>query len=171
MVVSGEHASGRPGTRRAAPADPSLRLAVRLDDREVVAYTDVNLDPEDLPGAVVNSFVFSPERLFVSAGDGVTAPPPELAAGQIRLALELPPGAGRTRERLRLAYQVNDGTSSAPGLARRGRGRGQRRPRARGAGRASRVQQDRGTMEYTDTRMQNVETFRVVARSARGASP
>ena len=61
---------------KAAPEDPSLRLEVRLDDRVVASYTDVNLDPEDLPKAVVNSFVFSPERLFVSAAEGVTRPLP-----------------------------------------------------------------------------------------------
>src|SRR4029453_352421 len=46
---------------KAAPEDPSLRLEVRLDDETVATYTDVNLDPEDMPKAVVNSFVFSPE--------------------------------------------------------------------------------------------------------------
>ena len=52
----------------------------------VASYTDVNLDPEDLPKAVVNSFVFSPERLFVSGGRGVAAATPELAASEIRAA-------------------------------------------------------------------------------------
>ena len=86
---------------------------MRLDDRVVASYTDVNLDPEDLPKAVVNSFVFSPERLFVSAAEGVTVAPPELAAGQIRLPIVFPAElAGRRR--LRLAYQVNDAGSAAP---------------------------------------------------------
>ena len=98
---------------KAAPEDPSLRLEVRLDDRVVASYTDVNLDPEDLPKAVVNSFVFSPERLFVSAAEGVAVAPPELAAGEIRLPIVFPAElAGRRR--LRLAYQVNDAGSAAP---------------------------------------------------------
>ena len=52
-----------------SPADPGLRLVVRLDGEEVVAYNDVNLEPEDLKGALVNSFVFSSERLFVRSDD------------------------------------------------------------------------------------------------------
>ena len=47
----------------------------------------MNLDPEDLPKAVVNSFVFSPERLFVSGGEGVAAATPSLAASEIRLEI------------------------------------------------------------------------------------
>ncbi|MGE5124688.1 MAG: hypothetical protein ACM3PV_00240, partial [Betaproteobacteria bacterium] len=48
---------------KAAPPDPSLRLALRVDGSEIATYTDTTLDPEDLPRAVVNSFVFSPEKL------------------------------------------------------------------------------------------------------------
>ena len=49
----------------------------------------------------------------MSAAEGVTVAPPELAAGQIRLPIELPAElAGRRR--LRLAYQVNDAGSAAP---------------------------------------------------------
>ena len=96
-----------------APDDPSLRLAVRLDGQEVVAYTDVNLDPEDLPGALVNSFVFLAERLFVRPGEGVNVLPPEPGGGKIRLALELPEELVGER-RLELAYQVNDGSSAYP---------------------------------------------------------
>ena len=51
---------------KTAPADPSLRLVVLLDERELISYTDVNLDPDDFPGAVVNSFVFAPERLLLA---------------------------------------------------------------------------------------------------------
>ena len=71
---------------KAAPEDPSLRLEVRLDDRVVASYTDVNLDPEDLPKAVVNSFVFSPERLFVSGRRGSHGGASRARRGQIRLA-------------------------------------------------------------------------------------
>ena len=158
MVVVGGDSFWQAWDPKAAPEDPSLRLEVRLDDRVVASYTDVNLDPEDLPKAVVNSFVFSPERLFVSAAEGITVAPPELAAGQIRLPIVFPAElAGRRR--LRLAYQVNDAGSAAPQwrdvvLAR---ARSSSRP---GKTAGVRVVQDRGTMDYVKRRMRNVETFR-----------
>ena len=121
---------------KAAPEDPSLRLEVRLDDRVVASYTDVNLDPEDLPKAVVNSFVFSPERLFVSAAAGVTVAPPELAAGQIRLPIALPAElAGRRRLRPRLPGERR--RLRRPAVARRRPGPGRGRRSRRGPRRAS----------------------------------
>jgi len=149
---------------KAAPEDPSLRLEIRLDDTIVASYTDVNLDPDDLPKAIVNSFVFSPERLFVSGGDGVSAVPPSLVDSEIRLEIRLPPRLAGSRQ-LRIAYQLNDAGSAAP--------------RWRDvvvadlavtleAGRRLNVhvQQDRGTMEYGRKglralgQMRGVETFR-----------
>jgi hypothetical protein len=149
---------------KAAPQDPSLRLELRLDERVVAAYTDVNLDPEDLPKAVVNSFVFSPERLFVSGSEGIGVAPPTLMEGEIRLELRVPEALAGER-RLRLAYQLNDAGSAAPRwrdvvvagatvtLVPGGRVR-------------VRVLQDRGTMEYARQKlrglgqMRGVETFR-----------
>jgi hypothetical protein len=142
---------------RTAPEDPSLRLEVRLDERPVATYTDVNLDPEDLPKAVVNSFVFSPERLFVGAAEGVTVSPPSLSSGEIRLVIVLPAGlAGRRL--LLLAYQVNDAGSAAPAwrdvvLA------ASDVTLEPGSTFRLRLQQDRGSMEYARRRMRNVETF------------
>jgi hypothetical protein len=149
---------------KAAPEDPSLRLEIRVDDTIVASYTDVNLDPEDLPKAIVNSFVFSPERLFVSGGDGVSAAPPSLADSEIQLEIRLPPRLAGSRQ-LRIAYQLNDAGSAAPrwrdvvvaDLAV-----------TLDAGRSLkvRVQQDRGTMEYGRKglralgQMRGVETFR-----------
>jgi hypothetical protein len=142
---------------KAAPQDPSLRLEVRLGDRVVASYTDVNLDPEDLPKAVVNSFVFSPERLFLSATEGVRAAPPELAEGQIRLRIVLPAElAGR--HRLRLAYQVNDAGSAAPQWRDVVLAQGEVELVSGGTS-SVRVQQERGTMDYVKRRMRNVETF------------
>jgi hypothetical protein len=149
---------------KAAPADPSLRLEVRLDDEVVATYTDVNLDPEDLPKAVVNSFVFSPERLFVSGATGVTVSPPSLAGSEIRLALLLPERLAGER-RLLLSYQVNEAASSAP------RWHdvvtvGATLHLAVGATLRARVVQDRGTMEFAHRglrgagQMRGVETFR-----------
>ena len=142
---------------KAAPQDPSLRLEVRLDDRVVASYTDVNLDPEDLPKAVVNSFVFSPERLFVSAAEGVAVAPPELAAGQIRLPIVFPAElAGRRR--LRLVYQVNDAGSAAPQWRDVVLSTGEV-VLAPGKEAGVRVLQERGTMDYVKRRMRNLETF------------
>lgn len=149
---------------KAPPADPSLRLVARLDGGEVVAWADVNLDPEDLPGAVVNSFVFHPERLFVRPAEGVKALAPEIGSGGIRLALELPPDLVGDRW-LSVAYQVNDTSSSYPAW----------RDIAEGGARVHlspevpvhvRLEQDRGLMEYADRGMQNVDTFRVIARQS-----
>ncbi|HEX9186394.1 MAG TPA: hypothetical protein VGB87_04940 [Vicinamibacteria bacterium] len=143
---------------KSAPEDPSLRLEVRLDDRPLATYTDVNLDPEDLPKAVVNSFVFSPQRLFVGATDGVAASPPRIAAAEIRLELAVPPElAGRRR--LRLAYQVNDSGSAAPTWRDVVLAEGEVVLASGGETRV-RVSQDRGTMDFTRRRMRNVETFR-----------
>jgi hypothetical protein len=141
----------------AAPEDPSLRLQLRLDGRVVASYTDNTLDPEDLPKAVVNSFVFSPERLIVAAAEGVIVAPVEVAEGTIRLGLELPAELFGPRN-LRLAYQVNDGSSAAPvwwdvvaaecpvTLAA-------------GAETTLRLVQERGAMQYTRRHMRNEETF------------
>jgi hypothetical protein len=143
---------------KAAPGDPSLRLEVRLDDRMVASYTDVNLDPEDLPKAVVNSFVFSPERLFVNAAPGVTVAPPELASGEIRLPIAVPEALAGRRG-LRLAYEVNDASSDAPQWRDVVHIAAETVIEARRTT-VVRVRQDRGTMEYARRRMRNVDTFR-----------
>jgi hypothetical protein len=157
MVVAGD-TFWQAWDPKSAPADPSLRLEVRLDGRPIASYTDVNLDPEDLPKAVVNSFVFSPDRLFVKAVDGVTAAGPELASGEIRLPVSVPPELAGAHE-LRLAYQVNDATSVAPAWRDVSVSAGEV-SLASGATTRVRVQQERGTMEYSGRRMRNVETFR-----------
>jgi len=143
---------------KAAPADPSLRLEVRLDGQVIAAYTDVNLDPEDLPKAVVNSFVFSPERLFVTAADGFGASPPEPVSGEIRLPISVPASLAGGR-RLRLAYQVNDASSAAAAWRDVVLAEGEV---LLAPGKESRVRllQDRGTMDYAKRKMRNVETFR-----------
>ena len=149
---------------KGAPLDPSLRLELRLDDRVLATYTDVNLDPEDLPKAIVNSFVFSPERLFVSGGAGITVAPPSLASAEIRLEIRVP--AALTGERrLRLAYQLNDAGSAAPRWRDVVVG-GAQLTLVAGRSVRIRVQQDRGTMEYGRKglrgpgQMRGIETFR-----------
>jgi len=161
LLVNG-HTFWQAWDPKTPPADPSLRLVVRLDGGEVIAWSDVNLDPEDLPGAVVNSFVFDPERLFVRPADGVKADPPETGAGGIRLALELPPELAGDRW-LSVAYQVNDASSSYPEWRDLVDGGTRVRLTAESPVQV-RLEQDRGLMEYTDRTMQAVETFRIVAR-------
>ena len=164
VVVVGGHSFWQAWDPKAAPEDPSLRLEVRLDDRPLATYTDVNLDPEDLPKAVVNSFVFSPERLFVGAAEGITASTPELAPAEIRLSVAAPPDlAGR--HRLRLAYQVNDAGSAAPSWRDVVIAEGEI-VLAPGAETRVRLSQDRGTMDYVRRRMRNVETFRATLEAA-----
>jgi len=157
VVVVGGDTFWQAWDPKAAPEDPSLRLEVRLDDRVVASYTDVNLDPDDLPKAVVNSFVFSPERLFVSAAEGIAVAPLELVAGQIRLPIVFPAElAGRRR--VRLAYQVNDAGSAAPQWRDVVLSTGEV-VLASGKEAGVRVVQERGTMDYVKRRMRNVETF------------
>jgi len=153
---------------KAAPEDPSLRLEVRLDDRPLATYTDVNLDPEDLPKAVVNSFVFSPERLFIGAADGVAASPPRIAAAEIRLEVAAPSELAGLH-RLRLAYQVNDAGSAAPTWRDVVLAEGEV-ALAPGKETRVRVSQDRGTMDFTRRRMRNVETFRASLEADEPAS-
>jgi hypothetical protein len=158
MVVVTGHSFWQAWDPKSAPQDPSLRLEVRLDDQVVAAYTDVNLDPEDLPKAVVNSFVFSPDRLFVSSRGGATASAPELVPGEIHLLIVLPEGTSGSH-RLRIAYQVNEAGSAAPEWRDVVEADGEV-VLAPGAVSRVRVLQDRGTMEFTRHRMRNVESFR-----------
>lgn len=145
---------------KAAPADPTLRLEVRLDHVTVATYTDANLDPEDLPKAVVNSFVFSPERLLMRAAERVQAAAPSVSREEIRLALLLPPDLAGPR-RLGVAYQVNDGTAEQPQW-RDVVSADQAITFAAGRAAEVRIVQSRGTMEYSRKRMQHVETFTAV---------
>ena len=143
----------------AAPEDPSLRFELRLDDRAIVTYTDDHLDPEDLPKAVVNSFVFSPEWLIARPGERVTVAPPEVAPDEIRLRLALPATQAGPR-RLLLAYQANDGSLAEPVWWDVVAAEGQV-TLAAGVETKVRLVQERGSMKYTRRRMRNVETFRV----------
>jgi hypothetical protein len=148
----------------APPVDPSLRLVLRLDGGEVCAWMDVHLDPEDLPDAIVNSFVFDPERLFVEPAEGVAASRPEPGARGIRLGLELPAELAGDHW-LQVAYQVNGGSASRPewlDLV----GSGTRVELSPESPVHVKVEQDRGVMEYAERGMQNVDTFRIIAREA-----
>jgi hypothetical protein len=161
------------------PADPSLRLMVAVDGKEVAAYVDRDLDPADLKGALVNSFVFSPEHLAVVPAAGVKAAPPQPGPDGVTLVLDLPTDLAGPR-RLAFTYQVNDATAAAPEW-RDVVSADLDIDVVSGPGHETRVrlEQDRGEMEYGRKTlkfgrksMQRVETFRVVARpGSPGSSP
>jgi len=140
------------------PPDPSLRFVVRVDDKVVASFIDWTLDPGDLPKTVVNTFAFSAETLKLLPAPGVLLQP-EVKDGRVRLALELPGGWEGTR-RVQVAYQANEGTEAEP----------QWRDLAAGEaavelaptpGPPLRVEQARGTMEFSRKQMRNVESFQV----------
>lgn len=144
---------------RSAPQDPGLRFELRLDGERLASYTDPRLDPEDLPKAVVNSFVFSPE-LAVRSAEGVQAGTPVVVPGEIGLPLSVPAERAGIR-RLEVAYQVNAGTPDEPGWIDVVGATTEVELRS---GEASdlRLLQTRGSMEYSRRRMQKVTTFGLV---------
>lgn len=146
----------------AAPADPTLRLELRVDDRPAATWIDSTVDRGEIPKAVVNSFSFTPDSLKVAAGPGVKALPPDLRPGRIQLALDLPVELAGARK-LRLAYQANAGSPAAPEwrdlvlievtLVL-----------SADAPNTFRVEQDRGGMEFSKRHMKNVETFQLALK-------
>jgi hypothetical protein len=146
----------------AAPADPTLRLELRVDDRTVVTWLDPKVDEGEIPKAVVNSFSFLPDSLKVSPAHGVKAFPPDVRPGRIQLTLEVPVELAGTRK-LRLAYQSNAGMPAAPewrdlALVEVSLALSSSEPNT------FRIEQDRGRMEYSKRRMKNVETFQLALK-------
>ena len=146
----------------APPADPTLRLELRVDDRPAASWIDSTVDRGEIPKAVVNSFSFTPESLKVAAGPGVKALAPEIRPGRIQLGLDLPRELAGPRK-LRLAYQANEGSAAVPEwrdlvltevtLVLQA-----------DAPNVFRVEQDRGGMEFSKHRMKNVETFQLALK-------
>jgi hypothetical protein len=141
-----------------APPDPSLRLEVRVDEQPVAYWTDARLDPEDLRGAVVNTFAFVPADEAAAGGaPGVVIGAPEAQRGRIVLRIEIPGAIGEGR-RLRVAYQTNEGSAATPAwhdvasaettVALSG-----------DPPTVVQLRQDRGQMEFARKRMRAVETF------------
>jgi hypothetical protein len=141
----------------ASPADPTLRLELRLDDRPVASWLDATVEPGEIPKAVVNSFSFTPEALRVAAGPGVRALPPELQPGRIQLALDLANELQGPRQ-LRLAYQANAGSPENPDWRDLAVTEAAVTLQA-GTPNLFRLEQDRGRMEFSRRKMKNVETF------------
>lgn len=148
---------------QSAPADPSLRLELTLDEEPLASYVDASTDAEDLPGATVNSFHFAPSDVVVRSPAGVRAEPPETRPGRIALRLRLP--ATFTGEhRLRLAYQTNEGTPAAPAW-RDLVGTGLSVTLKPQAPVVVGLAQDPGQMDYSRKRMKGVETFHLEAHA------
>jgi len=143
--------------KKDAPEDPSLRLEVRIDEEPIAAWTDSRLDPEDLPGAVVNTFAFTAGDVAGAAAPGVLLAPPETQPGRALLKVDLPQVSPDTHS-LRVAYQVNEGTAAAPAW---------REVATTSAALTLRtdaptvmvLRQQRGQMEFARKRMRGVETF------------
>ncbi|HUG53417.1 MAG TPA: hypothetical protein VMR21_07445 [Vicinamibacteria bacterium] len=146
--------------RRDAPADPTLRLELRLDGEPIASWTDAHLDPEDLPGAVVNTFAFEAGEAAGLPGPDVSLGAPEVQPGRVQLSVERRGHAAGERS-IELAYQANEGTSEQPAwrdLA------AATRPVAlsEAAPALIDVRQARGGMEYSGfprKRMRNLDTF------------
>jgi hypothetical protein len=141
------------------PADPSLSFVVRVDDKVMATFVDSTLDPNDLPKTVVNTFAFNPETLKLRPAPGVRVQPPEVKGGRIRLVLELPAGWDGTR-RIQVAYQANDGTESEPRWHDLASGEAITELRI-GESPPLKIEQARGTMEFTKKQMHNVDSFHV----------
>jgi hypothetical protein len=96
-----------------APVDASLRFEVTVDEEPAAAYVDSTVDPDDIPGSVVNAFSFLPGEVTVHAPNGVEAAPAEARPGRVVLKIDLPVALAGER-RVRLAYQANQGSLEAP---------------------------------------------------------
>jgi hypothetical protein len=142
---------------KSAPADPSLRLEMRIDEQPVASWTDSHLDPEDLPGAVVNTFAFTSGDEAGAAAPGVLLSPPEAQPGRVLLRVELP-AVSADRHTVRVAYQVNEGTVQSPAWREVATTAAPVVFRA-DAPTVVQLRQQRGQMEFSRKRMRGVETF------------
>jgi hypothetical protein len=127
----------------------------------VASWTDARLDPEDLPGAIVNTFAFASGDEAGVTTPGVLLAAPEVQPGRVLLRMELP-GVGEDR-RLRVAYQTNQATTASPAWrdAASATIGVNLRPDAPAI---VQVRQERGRMEFAGfprKKMRGVETFRI----------
>ena len=142
-----------------APADPTLRLQVRIDEQPVATWVDATLDPEDLKGAVVNTFAFTSGDEAGVAAPGVLLMPPEVQPGRVVLRIGAPAAVGADR-RVRVSYQVNEGSDAAPAWRELAAAAATATLRADGP-MVLQLRQDRGRMEFAKKRMRDVDTFRI----------
>jgi hypothetical protein len=145
------------------PADTTLRLQVSVDETPIATYVDARSDPDDLPGAIVNTFHFAVEDVRVQTASGVAAAAPETRPGRIALRLRLL-AAHAGEHRLRVAYQVNLGTPTAPAWHDASEAVTPVAVRYE-APAIVELAQDAGRMEFTRRHMRHVDTFRITARA------
>jgi hypothetical protein len=144
-----------------APADPSLRFVVTLEDTPVATYRDAKLDAGEINGALVNTFSFLPGDVTVHFEAGRAALAPETRPGRIVLRMDVP-ATGGTRH-LRIAYQDNPGSAQEPSWRDLAAASAEI-TLAGGGFTFVQVRQDRGNMEFGGfprRRMKNVESFRL----------
>jgi hypothetical protein len=146
---------------KSAPADPTLRLTVSLDESPLVAYADPVPDP-DIPGALVNAMSFAPDDVVAQPLQGALAQPPETRPGRITLRITLPAELAGDHS-LRLAYQAWDEAADPPGWRDLAEG-ALRATLASGVVTVLEVHQDAGRMGFRK-RMEDVETFRLEVRT------
>jgi hypothetical protein len=145
--------------RHGAPADPTLRLQVRIDEDPVATWVDAGLDPEDLPGAIVNTFAFTSGDEAGMAAPGVMLSPPEVQPGRVVLRMGVPGAVGPGRH-LRVSYQVNEASAGAPAWRDVATATASTAMKPDGPT-VLQLRQDRGRMEFTRKRMRDVETFHI----------
>jgi hypothetical protein len=145
--------------RKDAPADPTLRLQVRIDEQPVATWVDATLDPEDLPGAIVNTFAFTSGDEAGVAAPGVLLMPPEVQPGRVVLRIGDPAAIGADRH-VRISYQVNEGTDAAPAWRELAAAGTTVTVRSDGPT-LLQLRQERGRMEFARKRMRDVDSFRI----------
>lgn len=143
-----------------APDDPTLRMVLTLDEEPLATYLDVAVEPDEIKGAILNSFVFNPAGGFSGEG-GAQAAPPDVQPGRIALRVE-PKSAQAGDRTLRIAYQMNEASKSAPAW------RDIVSTTVRVSLKAEaptivRVVQDPGRSSFSGRKMKNVDTLRLNA--------
>jgi hypothetical protein len=144
--------------RKDAPPDPALRLQVRIDEEPVATWMDARLDPEDLKGAIVNTFGFTSGDAAGMAAPHVLLAPPEVQPGRVVLRLDVPL-VGENR-RLGIAYQTNEASADRPAWRDVATTTSTVTLRPEGPT-PIQLRQDRGRMEFARKHMRDVESFRI----------
>jgi hypothetical protein len=147
-------------------ADTALRLQVSLDEEHLATYVDQGVDDQEIKGALVNTFTFAPEELKTAPASSATVLAPETRPGRIVLKIALPPEQTGTR-RLRLAYQINEGTVQEPAWRELASADTEIRIGGRDQVLVD-VQQNAGAVEFSGfprRRMKNVDTFQITLRA------
>jgi len=175
LVVTGQAFWYAWAPAKGVAVDPTLRLLVSLDETTIATYSDASLDPRDLPNALVNSFSFEPGVVTLGASGEAQVASPESRPGRAVLRIDLPQQLNR-RPRLRLAYQINDGSEADPAWRDCAETALEIEMRE-DAPSFVHISQSRGEMEFSGLlkrKMKRVESFRIQARPERsleGASP